>query len=103
MGGCRECAVGLLGACREDYCRSEREPLIEDASGLAAAHGHALSDFVKVSHRPVWQAHCLCCGRLVKINLDPVPNEPDVGGEACETDCEGQVSAAVVEASTSKP
>jgi hypothetical protein len=103
MGGCRDCSVRLLGACHEDYCREEREALIENAVGIAEAHGHALSEFVRIKHHPVWQARCLGCGELARICLDPKPGELDVSGEACETGCKFQKGAAEVDTNTAQP
>jgi predicted molibdopterin-dependent oxidoreductase YjgC len=84
---CKDCVVGLLGACGLDYCRQEREALIEEALLSAEARGHALSEFVKVQDHPIWEARCVHCGQLAAVCLDPAPNEPDVYGEALTTDC----------------
>jgi hypothetical protein len=87
MRRCKDCAVGLLGACGIDYCRQEREALIEEALLSAEARGHAFSAFVKVKGQPIWEVRCVHCGRLAAVCLDPAPNEPDVYGEALTTDC----------------
>jgi hypothetical protein len=70
-----------------DYCRTERELLIEQARQFAEQRGHSLSDFVKEKRRPVWRATCIHCGLLAGINLDPSSNETDVYGEAVTAQC----------------
>ncbi|NIV30725.1 MAG: hypothetical protein GWN58_14865 [Anaerolineae bacterium] len=87
MKRCKNCVVGLFGACGIDYCRSEREGLIEQAQRSAEGRGHSLAEFVKVPDYPIWQARCVRCGQLAAINLDPAPNEPDVYGEAASVRC----------------
>lgn len=87
MNRCKNCTVGLFGACRPDYCRQERQGLIEDALWAAEERGHILSAFAKVKRRPIWEARCICCGQLAAVCLDPGPGEPDVYGQALETIC----------------
>jgi len=87
MSKCRDCVVGLLGVCGVDYCRQEREVLIEQARQAAERRGHSLTEFVKVRNYPIWEALCVRCGRLAAINLDPVPNEADIYGEALAVNC----------------
>lgn len=87
MKKCKNCVVGLFGACGIDYCYAEREGLIEEAQRSAEGRGHSLAEFVKVPDDPIWQAWCVRCGQLVAINLDPAPNEPDVYGEAASVTC----------------
>ena len=84
---CKECAVGLLGACRLDYCQAEREALIEQAQQAAEAYGHPLTEFTKVKDYPIWQATCSLCGQTVAINLDPPAGEPDIYGTAVASAC----------------
>jgi hypothetical protein len=84
---CKECAVGLLGACSLDYCRAEREALIEQARHAAEARGHTLTPFAKVDDHPIWQARCGLCGQMAAINLSPPTGEPDVYGEAVASVC----------------
>lgn len=87
MERCKGCVAELLGACREDFCRAEREALIEEAERRARQHGHALGEFVKSKGCPVWRALCIHCGKPVLINLDPVPGEADIYGEALFANC----------------
>jgi len=87
MGKCKDCLVGLFGACSGDYCRVERGILIEQAQHLAGQHGHVLGEFVKVKNRPIWEARCVQCGQGVAVTLDPAPGEPDVYGDALTTPC----------------
>lgn len=87
MPKCKNCVVGLFGVCSEDFCRPEREGLVEEAQRSAEQHGHTLTEFVKIEDYPIWQARCVRCGQLAAINLDPLPNEPDVTGEALTVNC----------------
>jgi hypothetical protein len=84
---CKECAVGLLGACSLDYCQTEREALIEQARQASEAYGHVLTGFAKVKDYPIWQATCELCGQMAAINLDPPAGQPDVYGEAVASAC----------------
>ena len=83
---CKNCVVGLLGTCH-DYCRPEREGLIEEAQRRAEQLGHVLAGFVKVKDYAIWEARCERCGRVAAIALDPPLNEPDVYGEAVVARC----------------
>ncbi len=86
---CKDCVAWLLGGCgTAEYCRPERECLIEEARQLAEGGGHALAEFVHMKGRPVWQAECTRCGQLVGINLDPAPDEPCVYGEVLTAACQ---------------
>lgn len=76
----------LLTVCR-DYCREEREALIEGANHTAEELGHALGVYVHVEGFPIWQARCQTCGCLVVINLDPAPGEVAISGEAVAVEC----------------
>jgi hypothetical protein len=87
MPRCKDCAVGLLGACGIDYCRQEREVLIEQIRQAAESRGHALSSFEKVKDRPIWRATCSHCGQLVAVDLDPPPGKPGVYGDAVSGIC----------------
>ena len=87
MARCKGCSVGLLGACGVDYCRQEREAMVEQAERLARQYGHALTSFSKVKRYPIWQARCVHCGQRVSLNLDPKPNEPDISGPVVEAEC----------------
>jgi len=83
---CKGCVVPLLTVCK-DYCREERESLIEGANCTAERLGHALGEYVHVEGFPIWQARCQRCGRLVVINLDPAPGELAISGEAVAVKC----------------
>jgi hypothetical protein len=85
---CKDCVVWLLTGCRTDFCRPEREWLVEEARQSAEQRGHTLIEFVKLKGRPIWQARCTHCGRLVAINLDPSPNESCIYGEAVTVNCQ---------------
>jgi len=87
MGQCKDCVVGLFGACRPDYCYGERQGLIEEAEYLATRGGHALGPFDKVKGHPIWRARCVQCGRSAAIALDPAQDEPQVYGDATTTRC----------------
>ena len=84
---CKDCVVGILGACGADYCYGERQGLVEEAEALAEGKGHVLGSFDKVKGLPVWRAHCVRCGRSAAIALDPGPGEPQVYGEATTGRC----------------
>ncbi|MGQ9501182.1 MAG: hypothetical protein ACUVSF_07885 [Anaerolineae bacterium] len=92
MGLCKECIAFHLGACHNlDYCRQEREALIEEAHQRAREHGHAeLGDFAlwREGHS-IFEAHCLACGMAVRIDVNPAIGEPDLDGEAIILDCPG--------------
>jgi hypothetical protein len=92
MAECKNCVVGILGVCSFEYCRTEREVLLEQALELTGQGGHTLSEFVKVKGYPIWQAHCLHCRQSVAINLDPRPGERDVSGRAISAPCPGPAS-----------
>jgi hypothetical protein len=87
MSKCKDCAVGLLGVCNVDFCRAEREVLVEEVRRFAERHGHTLTEFIKVEGYPIWQARCVRCGLSAAINLDPLPNEAIIYGEALTADC----------------
>jgi len=87
MRKCKNCVVWLLGVCGMDYCRQEREVLIEQAQRFADQRGHTLTEFVKVKGYAIWQARCVRCDWPAAINLDPPPNEPDIYGKAVTTNC----------------
>jgi len=87
MERCRDCVADLLGACRGEFCRIEREALIEEAERRARQHGHILGEFVKQEGCPVWQAQCIHCGQPVAICIDPRPGEEDIEGEAIFFKC----------------
>ncbi len=88
MARCKDCVVGILGACGVDYCRTERELLVDQARQLAEHRGHSLSGFIKEKNRPVWRASCIRCGLQAGINLDPSTDERDVFGEAVTAQCQ---------------
>lgn len=85
--GCKDCVVGALGTCSGDYCRAEREALIEWATDLAQGKGHQLGEFRKLKGEPVWEARCLRCGRSLSVALSPEPGQPDVSGEVTTEGC----------------
>jgi len=86
---CKDCVAWLLGGCRTaEYCRPERECLIETAREAAERGGHVLAEFIHVKGRPVWQAECTRCGQSVGINLDPSPDEACVYGEVVTAACQ---------------
>ena len=87
MPRCKNCAVGLLGACSIDYCQQEREVLIDQARQAAESGGHALSSFEKAKDHPIWQATCSRCGQVAAVNLDPPPGERDIYGDAVSGVC----------------
>ena len=90
MGLCRDCAAFQLGACRRlDYCRQEREPLMEEARQLAQARGHDLGEFaIRQDGHSIFEARCMQCGRTVSIDVNPGPGERDVSGDAVIMDCQ---------------
>ncbi len=84
MGSCRKCSVWHLGVCTDmDYCRAERESLMEGAQQLAEQRGHALTAFVRVEQGlSIFQCQCMHCGKTVVIDVNPDPGEKDMYGEA---------------------
>ena len=87
MAKCKNCIVGILSVCSLDYCRPEREALLERALELATRGEHTLGEFAKVDDYPIWQARCVHCGRGVSVNLDPAPGKAAVYGEAAMLRC----------------
>ena len=87
MEECKGCVADVLGACQGDFCRLERDALVENAQRLATLQGHVLGEFVKSEGCPVWQAVCARCGNTAIINIDPVPGEADLSGEALFAPC----------------
>ena len=89
MGKCKDCVVGLFGSCgrNADYCRLERETLMEEARLLAKEHGHVLGEFVQVKELSIWQAHCAQCDQLAFIDIDPAVDNPPIYGEATTVRC----------------
>jgi hypothetical protein len=48
MPVCKDCVVGLFHACHnEEYCRQEKNALIEQAQEAAENEGHSLAKFTK--------------------------------------------------------
>jgi hypothetical protein len=91
---CKDCVAWLLGGCgTAEYCRPERECLIEEARDLAERGGHMLTEFVHVKGHPIWQAECTRCGQSVDINLDPEPDEACVNGDVLTVACRGAAVA----------
>ena len=84
---CKDCVVGLFGACRGEYCAAERAGLIEQAQAAAKGHGHALGEFAQIKGRPTWEARCRRCGKAAAVCLDPECGGQDVYGEAVGEDC----------------
>lgn len=92
MGLCKECVAFHLGACRDlSYCLQERRALIEEASQRAREHKHAkLSAFTRWREGySIFEARCLACGMVVRVDVNPAIGEPDLSGEALFTDCPG--------------
>jgi len=86
MNKCKGCTAALFGPCH-DYCRAEREGLIEEAQRLAAQGGHALGTFEHIVGYPTWVARCAQCGRMVTATLDPQPGQSVLSGAALEESC----------------
>lgn len=84
---CKDCVVGMLGACGGDYCAAERAGLIEQAQAAAEQRGHVLGEFVKLKGRPMWEARCRRCGRTATICLDPEEAGQDLTGPALVEAC----------------
>ncbi len=84
---CRDCVVGVFGACGGDYCAAERAGLIEQAQVAAEQRGHVLGEFVKVKGKPTWEARCRRCGRIAAICLDPEGPGQDLSGPALVDPC----------------
>ncbi len=84
MGSCRRCSAWHLGVCRDrNYCRAERESLMEGAQKLAEQRGHTLTEFVWVEQLlSILQSQCIHCGKTVVIDVNPGPGEKDMYGEA---------------------
>ena len=85
---CKDCVVGLFGACAADYCAAERAGLMEQAQAAAGQRGHTLGEFAKARGRPTWEARCLRCGRVAAICLDPECAGQDLSGPALVEDCQ---------------
>jgi len=87
MSICKDCVASLLGACREEYCYTERSALVERARRAADQRGHELAEFTKMGKRPVWRARCTRCGQRVTITIDPEPGQSPISGKAVSADC----------------
>lgn len=81
MALCKNCALGLLVACKDGVgCKQEREILIEEATYHAEQQGHSLTEFIKIKDVPKWQSVCKHCSGQVTIHLDPLPGEATITG-----------------------
>lgn len=87
MAECRHCVAHLLGACRGDFCYTERVTLAERARRRAAQLGHELGPFGKVERRPTWEARCKHCGHRAIITVDPEPGQRAMCGKALDAAC----------------
>lgn len=89
MGSCRECPVWQFGVCRDrNYCRAEREALMEVAQRLAEQRGHSLTEFARIEHdSSIFACECIDCGKKVAVDTNPGPDEKDMYGEALTGNC----------------
>ena len=89
MGSCRNCSAWHFGVCRDlNYCRAERESLMEGAQQLAEQRGHTLTEFARVElGLSIFQSQCIHCGETVIIDVNPGPGEKDMYGVALTTYC----------------
>ena len=87
MTRCRDCVASLLGACRGEFCYTERAALAERARYTADQLGHELTEFTKIEKRPAWRARCTHCGLQATITIDPEPGQPPISGDAASIDC----------------
>jgi len=87
MSICKDCVASLLGACREEYCYTERATLVERARDATGQLGHVLTEFTKIEKQPVWRARCTHCGLQVTITIDPGPDELPISGKAVDARC----------------
>jgi hypothetical protein len=72
----------------EYYCSQERDVLIEETQEKAEQYGHTLGTFdTKAKGEATWEAHCINCGQLAGIRLNPQPDAPAMYGEAVSTPC----------------
>ena len=95
MPVCKDCVVGLFVTCHnEEYCRQEKDALIEQAQEAAESEGHSLAKFTKRRQVAIWHARCVQCGQVATVCLSPSPGEPDVRGEAVSGVCtEAEIEA----------
>ncbi|MCJ7736130.1 MAG: hypothetical protein MUQ10_02290 [Anaerolineae bacterium] len=89
MASCKECVAGRFGLCHSgEYCRVEREVLVEEAVRIVEERAHVMGECVKVKGCSQWVLRCELCGRSVLLDLNPAPGEPDISGDALAEDCD---------------
>lgn len=73
--------IGLLDGINEviGWFKSAREG--------AEFRGHQMSTFIQVEHRMWFDSWCKACGKDARVNLQPMPNETNVGGPAVAVNC----------------
>jgi len=61
--------------------------LLKQAKETSEWRGHELMPFFVSQSRERANSECTRCGRGVSINVHPMPNEIDIGGEALAVHC----------------
>lgn len=61
------------------------EVLILEAEQSCKFRGHLLGNWIE-GHITVWN-ECISCGKEVHVNVNPAPNNINIGGEAVALTC----------------
>jgi hypothetical protein len=71
---------------------ARRRALEAEARAACERRGHRMHPFVALGdwHPHETRAVCSACGREVTVNLRPMPNEIDIGGEAVALNCDAR-------------
>ena len=74
--------------------------LKESAIRSCRTRGHVMSRFIDFgkaicSTHSQFLARCILCGKTVHVNLSPMPNEVEIGGEAVAIECEYIIDSGV--------
>lgn len=80
-----ECKEYFVGYARR---KVDTVGFFADAESTATWRGHNMSTFLKVRGKPWFDSWCKKCGKDVRVNLWPAPNETDVSGPAIAVNCD---------------
>lgn len=70
------------------------ETLRKNARASAKWRGHAMKKFIRyggsVPNKTNYYSECKICRAYMIVNLNPAPNEIDIGGSAVAINCKGR-------------